>query len=161
MDKTQTNHLQELTHSEYKIAKEHPTINNWRTVDNTGKFIGKVKDLLFDKEALKVRYVIINLKNGELLNEDRDVIIPIGKIFINKLTQRVVLPGIHKHHLSSLPHYLDVGSLTQEDEVKIRTVLNTQTVPPVEKYDKTTFYKNKDFKSDLHHNIGLSEDTGE
>lgn len=79
MSDRRVRHLHGLNHSDYKIADDQPDIENWKIVDTSGKRVGKVKDLLFDKEAMKVRYIITDLKDGELAPNDRRVLIPIGK----------------------------------------------------------------------------------
>ena len=65
--------LQELSGSDYKIAENQPDIEDWKILDTTGKKVGKVKDLLFDESAMKVRYIVTNLKKGDWLDDDRDI----------------------------------------------------------------------------------------
>lgn len=145
MNKTRINHLEELNNSDYKIADDQPDINNWKIVDTTGKNVGKVKDMLFDKEAMKVRYIITNLKNGEIFSDDREVLIPIGKAQLNTSNERIVVPNVNQNQLSNLPHYRDTDSMTQEDEVAIRNAFGGTTAGT---YDRKTFYDNDDFSED-------------
>ena len=64
MDSARLNHLEELKGSDYKIAEGRPDIQDWDIVDYKGDKLGRVRDMLFDKEAQKVRYIITNV-NGD------------------------------------------------------------------------------------------------
>lgn len=144
--RTRINHLQELNHSDYKIADDQPNIDNWKIVDRSDKKVGKVHDMLFDKDRMKVRYIITNLKDGEIMKDDRKVLIPIGQAQLNTSKDRVIVPNITKDHLTTLPKYDNADNLTQEDETLIlNTFSGTKTREP---YNKETFYKNDHFNED-------------
>lgn len=151
MNKTRINHLKELNHSDYKIADDQPDINNWKIYDSTGKKVGKVKDMLFDEEAHKVRYIITNLKDGELYKDDRDVLIPIGRAQLNTSNERIVVPNINRDKLTTIPQYRDTDSMTQEDEVAIRNAFGTGTAATAD-YDRKTFYNNEAFDEERFYN---------
>lgn len=145
MDK-RTNHLKELNHSDYKIADNQPNIDDWKIVDKSDRRVGKVHDMLFDKDRMKVRYIITNLKDGEIMSEDRKVLIPIGQAQLNTSKKRVIVPNITKDHLTSLPKYSKADNLTQEDETLIlNTFSGTKNTTP---YNRETFYDNEHFNED-------------
>jgi stress response protein YsnF/sporulation protein YlmC with PRC-barrel domain len=150
MANTKINHLEELDHSDYKIAEDQPKIDGWKIVNPNGEKIGKVKDLLFDKQALKVRYIVTDLKNGDLLDEDRKVLIPIGKARLNRDDERVEIPGVTTEQLRMLPNYKKTDDLTQEDEYTIRNAFSgTGSVGEnTETYQKETFYDNEHYDED-------------
>lgn len=153
MNKTRINHLQELNHSDYKIADDQPDINNWTIYDSAGKKVGKVKDMLFDEQAHKVRYIITNLKNGEVYNDDRNVLIPIGKAQLNTSKERIIVPNVNQKQLSTVPQYRDTDSMTQEDEVAIRNAYGTGgTTATADTYDRKTFYDNDAFDEEKFYN---------
>lgn len=148
--RTRINHLEELNHSDYKIADDEPNIDNWKIVDRSDKRVGKVHDMLFDKDRMKVRYIITNLKDGEVMNEDRKVLIPIGQAQLNTSKERVVVPNITRDHLTTLPKYDNADNLTQEDETLI---LNTFTgTSGTTQYNRETFYDNEHFNEDKFYN---------
>ena len=144
-NRTKINHLKELNHSDYKIAENQPNIDDWKIVDKTDKRVGKVHDMLFDKDRMKVRYIITNLKDGEIMNEDRKVLIPIGQAQLNTSKKRVIVPNITKEHLTTLPKYDKADNLTQEDETLI---LNTFSGTKSTQYNRETFYDNEHFNED-------------
>ncbi len=149
-ERTRINHLEELNHSDYKIAEDQPNINNWKIVDQSGKRVGKVHDMLFDKDHMKVRYIITNLKDGEIMSDDRKVLIPIGQAQLNTSDDRVVVPMITRDHLTALPRYEKADNLTQEDETLI---LNTFSgTKNTNSYNRDTFYDDDNFNEEKFYN---------
>lgn len=142
------NNLKELNHSDYKIAESQPDIKNWKILDLTGKKVGKVKDLLFDTEALKVRYIVTNLKKGDFLDEDREVLIPIGHAQLDRENDRVVVPDVTRDKLSALPHYRKVDDLTHEDETRTRNTFAGTSAT----YDRNEFYDHEHFDEERFYN---------
>lgn len=151
MSSTRINHLKELNHSDYKIADNQPDIENWKIVDTTGRKVGKVQDLLFDKEAMKVRYIVTDLKDGDLTADNRKVLIPIGKARLNTNSDRVEVANITNEHISTLPDYRSADALTQQDEYAVRNSFSEEPIA-TDTYDRNTFYDNKDFDEDYFYN---------
>lgn len=151
MSDSRIKHLKELNNSEYKIADNQPDIKNWKIVDTSGRKVGKVKDLLFDEEARKVRYIVTNLKNGDLVPDDRRVLIPIGKARLNTNSDRVEVPSITTEHLAALPDYRSADAITQEDEYAIRNSFSKEPVA-ADTYDRNKFYEHEDFDEDHFYN---------
>lgn len=149
MAETKLNHLEELKSSHYyEIADDQPDITNWNIMDETGKKLGEVKDLLFDKEDEKVRYIVTNLKDG-IMEENRRVLIPIGKASLNKDDKRVVVPQVTRGKLTGLPEYSKTEDMTAEDERAIRRIFSSEhTTEDTGTYDKRAFYEHEDFDED-------------
>lgn len=142
-DKT-SNHLEELSNKQfYEVSDDQPDIRGWYIVDDAAKKIGLVKDLLFDKDEMKVRYLITNLIDGAF-EEDRHVLIPIGRARLNKEDERVVLPRVTERQIKRLPTYTKPGELTSDDERSIRDAFAGDGSTTGE-YDRKTFYDHEDF----------------
>ena len=76
---TKNDHLVELGGSDYEIVKGESHIKGWDVKNIQGEKIGKVDELLFDPQARKVRYLIVDLDENEFdLDKDKKVLIPIG-----------------------------------------------------------------------------------
>ncbi len=150
-----SNHLEELSHKRYyEVAKDQPDIRHWNIADDAGKKIGDVKDLLFDREALKVRYLITNLKDG-FFEENRQILIPIGRARISRENERVYLPTVTHQQLGRLPDYKGPGELTGRDEQAIRDAFaDTKTAEKTEKFNRENFYEHPDFDEKRFHNEG-------
>ena len=154
MSNKSVEHLEPLSKSSHKKDHDRPTIDDWKIVDHTGQQIGTVYDLLYDREAKKVRYIITNLKNGKLLKEDRLVLMPVGRARLNRAENEVVFPNITKDQLSALPDYLTVDRLTQQDEYKVRNAFSGTEEKSISKgdYDRKTFYDHDDYKEEGFYN---------
>jgi hypothetical protein len=139
--------LKELHSSGFEIKEGEPDIRGWKVKNDQNQEIGKVDELLFDTDSMRVRYLIIDL-NGKPLNlASRDVIIPIGLAELDKRDNIVLLPEVTVGHLASLPEYKK-GKITIETERSIRDVFAPKGavnyVDP-DYYDPKEFYDNQYF----------------
>lgn len=113
--------LKKLKGSDYEIAEGQPDIRGWDVKDENGKQIGEVEELIFDENARKVRYMVVDLEDNEFDLDDREVLLPIGMAQLHKDDDDVLLPGITAAQLSSLPDF-DDDSLSGDFEDKVRGV---------------------------------------
>ena len=139
--------LKELHSSGFEIKEGEPDIRGWKVKNDQNQEIGKVDELLFDTDSMRVRYLIIDL-NGKPLNlASRDVIIPIGLAELDKTDNIVLLPEVTVGHLASLPEYKK-GKITIATERSIRDVFAPKGavnyVDP-DYYDPKEFYDNQYF----------------
>ena len=147
MTKKESHHLEELSHKHfYDIADDQPDITHWNIVDESSKKIGEVKDLLFDKDTMKARYLITNLKDG-IFEEDRKVLIPVGRARLNTADRIVEVPKVTPGQILSLPDYTGPTELTAEDEYAIRhSFAGTEPAEDATgAYNRNTFYNHEDF----------------
>ncbi|MES2808802.1 MAG: PRC-barrel domain-containing protein [Bacteroidota bacterium] len=72
-------HLDELTGSDYEIVEGQPDIRGWDVKTEQGRKIGEIEELLFDPEARKVRYLVVDLQGRESdIRNGSTALIPIG-----------------------------------------------------------------------------------
>lgn len=148
MDNVRSIHLEELKDSDYEIAEGMTDILGWEITDDTGLIIGKVRDMLFDTNAGKVRYIITILEG-----DDQEVLIPIGKTLLDEDQNIVIVQALTLRQLRGLPTYTK-DNLTAEDEYAIQHLfqfyesrkLATERGNPV--FNSDTFYENRDFNLD-------------
>lgn len=162
MSKTKVDHLEVFSKSNTKMASGHPNIKEWKIVDHTGQKVGTVYDMLFDTESNVIRYIITNLKNGELLEQDRLVLMPVGMARINDSQNEVVFPNITKDQIKQLPDFLTIEHFTQEDEYAVRNALRSpgESVVSTENTDRSSFYDHEVFSTDnFYSGSYLSDDT--
>jgi hypothetical protein len=133
--------LKELHSSGYEMRDGEPDIRGWKVKNNLNREIGKVVELLFDVESLRVRYLILDLDGKPLNLISRDVIIPIGLAALDKADKIVLLPEVTVGHLASLPEYKK-GNLTIATEREVRNVF-----APAEgvDYDDPDYFDPKEF----------------
>lgn len=120
-EKNNIDRLEELDGSDFEIADHQPDITGWEIYDSLGDYIGDVEDLIFDVEALKVRYIITKLEGYEL-DEEKRVLIPIGLVTLKADKDEVLLTEAISSKLAFLPGY-DGEKITALDELQIRDVL--------------------------------------
>lgn len=114
-----SNRLKELSGSNYEIADGQPDIRGWDIKDANGKRIGEVDELLFDEEARKVRYIILDLEGNTFDLEPRDVLVPIGLAQLHDKDDDVILPNVTAEQFRALPEYTK-GNLGADTETQIR-----------------------------------------
>jgi uncharacterized protein (TIGR02271 family) len=113
------NRLQELGGSDFKLAEGEPNIKGWTVKDQQGRTIGEVDELIFDPQARKVRYIVLDLEGNVLDLEPRDVLVPIGLAELHESEDDVILPNVTAAQLQALPVYRE-GSLTRDVEASIQ-----------------------------------------
>ncbi|MDE3184056.1 MAG: PRC-barrel domain-containing protein [Bacteroidota bacterium] len=139
--------LKELHSSGFEMEKGEPDIRGWKVRNDQNQVIGKVDELLFDLESLRVRYLILDLEGKPLNLVSRDVIIPIGLAEVDKENKIILLPEVTVGHLASLPEYKK-GNVTIDTERQVRHVFApSQGVEynDPDFYDPKEFYNNKYF----------------
>ena len=146
--------LKELRSSGYEMRDGEPDIRGWKVKNNQNIEIGKVDELLFDVQSLRVRYLILDLDGKPLNLVSRDVIIPIGLAVVDKPDKVVLLPEVSVGHLASLPDYKK-GNLTIATEREVRNVF-----APVERveYDDLDYFDPKEFYNHKYYSPGATFD---
>lgn len=149
-------HLQELKGSDFKIVDEMADIQGWKITDSDGVKIGKVRDMLFDRNAEKVRYIITILEG-----EDQEVLIPIGKTRLVEDQKTVIVEVLKFRQLKSLPIYVK-DNLTWDDEYDIQDLFQFYESKAAERgkkvYNHDTFYDNEDFNQEHLYRKNLEND---
>ena len=106
MDNMKHRRLQELKRSDFDIVDGEPDIRGWDVKLAGGQKIGEVEELIVDAQKKKVRYMVVELDDDELdLDDDREVLIPIGLAQLHRDDDDVILPNVRLEQLLSLPQY--------------------------------------------------------
>jgi sporulation protein YlmC with PRC-barrel domain len=120
---------------DYTVAKGDPDVRGWNVYANDGRRIGEVDELLVDVEAMKVRYLDVDLDrdvlsvSGGALGaapgataapgaKTDHVLIPIGSAQLDEKEDRVIVDLLHTL-AAGLPSY-EHGPLTREYETSVR-----------------------------------------
>jgi sporulation protein YlmC with PRC-barrel domain len=120
---------------DYTVAKGDPDVRGWNVYANDGRRIGEVDELLVDVEAMKVRYLDVDLDrdvlsvSGENLGaapgtaaalgaRSDHVLIPIGSARLDEKEDRVVV-DLLQSLVGGLPAY-EHGPVTREYETSVR-----------------------------------------
>lgn len=109
--------LKEL--DDFDVASDEPDIRGWKVRSSDNREVGKVKELIADTGALKVRYLEVALDRKELnLDDDRRVLVPIGSARLNDDDDVVVIDR-PAQDFAALPEY-DRKELNRGYEDRLR-----------------------------------------
>lgn len=91
---------------DYQVADGDKDVRGWDVIGADGEKFGTVHELLVDLDAMKVRYLDINIKDEYLdEGENLQMIVPVGTAILNKDDDNVVLPNIRTDGLREYPLY--------------------------------------------------------
>lgn len=104
---------------DFKVADGDPDVRGWDVVTADGRRVGGVDDLLIDREAMKVRYLDVEV-DDDLLTEDTDrhILVPIGYARLDEESDRIFVDQLNAATLSQIPEYR-VGGLTRDYETSL------------------------------------------
>src|SRR5688500_4451235 len=101
MDNMKHRRLQELKRSDFDIVDGESDIRGWDVKDGQGKKIGEVEELIVDAQQKKVRYMVVDFDDIELdIDDDREVLMPIGLAQLHKEDDDVILPNVQRQQLT-------------------------------------------------------------
>lgn len=149
--------LESLGKSNYEIIDGQSDIRGWEVKDSSGKRLGEVDELIFDKEACKVRYLVLDLKNNDYGLENRTVLIPIGLAELHEKEDKVILRNASKEQLGALPLY-DYSDINTGIESHIWQVLCSpytaiaEGAPANTPTTNSNFYAHEHFNNNLYRN---------
>jgi len=104
---------------DFKVAEGDPDVRGWQVVASDGRKIGEVDELLIDTNAMKVRYLDVEVENGLMAEPDRHVLVPIGYARLDRDSDRVMVDNIASTDLRSMPAY-DQSPVTRDFETNVR-----------------------------------------
>jgi photosynthetic reaction center H subunit len=92
--------------ADYEVADGYPEVRGWEVRDKADRAIGRVHDLLVDIEALRVRYLDVELAPKFAATEaDRRVLIPMESVDLDGTGDQILLPAIDVAEVRDLvPH---------------------------------------------------------
>lgn len=95
------------------VADGEPDIRGWEVMSSDGRKIGDVDELLIDTEAMKVRYLDVEVENGMVAQDGGHLLVPIGYARLERDSRRVLVDNLQSNELHSMPLY-DRQPLTRD-----------------------------------------------
>lgn len=89
--------------SNVEVADDQPDPRGWSVVTADGERVGRVEHLIGDAEAMKVRYLSVDMET----DSDRKVLVPTGYVDLDPDDKTVRLNALESSHLRRLPEYRD------------------------------------------------------
>ncbi len=131
--------------SDYEVSDDDPDVRGWDVVDRQGISLGSVDELIVDQDALKVRYLSVQLDRSTGATQPYRLI-PVGLATLDESEDVVILKSMNIQNLMNCPVY-DGSHITREFEQRL---LVTSGVTPSS--DKTPnprgFYDEEHFDQD-------------
>ena len=158
--------LEEL--SDYKVASDDPDVRNWDVRDADNRVVGKVDNLLVNKDAERVVYLdvevdksIIDAKHDpygrpenmdvrEFINKDGEnhVIIPVGMVTLDSESKTVRATGINHRTFAETKRFNRANPINREYEVSVLNSYNRTRDPYITDYEDENFYDRDTFDRD-------------
>jgi sporulation protein YlmC with PRC-barrel domain len=109
---------------EYEVADKHLDVRGWIVLGNRGESIGKINELIVDTEAMKVRYLDVDVDNAVSGDQgNRHVLIPIGVASIDQKDDKVLIPNLDRSMVMKCPSYSG-ETVTRDYEHTLLTTLS-------------------------------------
>lgn len=113
--------------SDFEVAEGNPDVRGWEVYASDGQKIGAVDQLLVDTDALKVRYLDVDLddslvaqgENEQTSNQERHILIPIGYARLDESDDQIFVDELSSAQIRTLPAY-GHEPLTRDYEVDLR-----------------------------------------
>lgn len=88
---------------DFKVASDDPDPRGWGVRTRDGRVLGDVEELIVDPDALKVRYLEVDLDREALgLSDSRRVSIPVESAEIDRHRHTVVVDGFSREAIAGL-----------------------------------------------------------
>lgn len=90
---------------DYKVAEGDEDVRGWDIMDSTGNKIGEVDELIVDTDAMKVRYLEVDVDSSIVDTNDHHVLVPIGSATIDRSSKNVMVSNLNSSSLANYPAY--------------------------------------------------------
>ena len=113
--------LRDLT--DFEVADDNPDVRGWTVRGNDGQALGTVHELIVDVEALKVRYLDVELDGRFQINEhDNHILLPIGAASLDDDGDNVFVPALNAESVLSYPPYAEIQIAREYEEAMLRAL---------------------------------------
>ena len=107
---------------DFEVADGDPDVRGWKVLAADGVVVGQVEHLIVDREAMKVRYLEVELAGRQ--DPSGDVLIPIEHVDIDDRNEQLRFRAMGSSEVSALPRH--VGFPIDSDyERRLRTCFTT------------------------------------
>lgn len=155
--------LDELT--DYKVASDDPDVRSWDVRDEENRVIGKVDNLLVNKNAKRVVYLDVEVDNSiidanhdpygrpehvdirEFINKDGEnhVIVPIGMVNLDLENKTVRANGINHRTFAETKRFSTQNTIDRSYENAVLDSYNRDRIPSETIYEDDRFYERDEF----------------
>lgn len=106
-----------------EVADNNPDVRNWNVRGGDGKKIGEVFELIVEPDAMKVRYLDIELDAALNVNErDRHILVPIGAAALDEDGDNVFIPSLTLESVLEYPPYAEIHISREYEQAMLRAL---------------------------------------
>ena len=129
--------LRDLT--EFEVADDNPDVRGWTVRGSDGQALGTVFELIVELEALKVRYLDVELDSRFQINEhESHILLPIGVAALDDDGDNVFVPALNAESVLNYPPYAEI-QITREYEEAMLRALSLETGPSDQFYERDCY----------------------
>lgn len=151
MENTTYSYLKSFNENIQDIPHQKHNVIGWKVKTEADAHLGETVDLLYDTQAMTVRYLIIELSGIGMGLEGKKIMIPVGIASLHPQQDEIILPNIHIEQFIALPTY-EQGQIEPGIERKIREVIGSPAALRIEEtiaeLDQENFYAHQHFDSE-------------
>lgn len=133
---------------DFEVADGNPDVRGWAVRGGDGQALGVVHELIVDPEALKVRYLDVELESRYHINEHENrILLPIGVASLDAEGDNVFVPSLNAKTVLDYPPYTEIQITREYEEAMLRALGVAPTAdasfyegPP---YDAAGFYSRR------------------
>lgn len=147
MDTPILRRLRDLT--DFEVADGNPDVRGWAVRGSDGQALGAVFELIVDPEAMKVRYLDVELATHLNLDEhENHILLPIGAASLDEEGDNVFVPALNAESVRHYPPYTEI-QITREYEEAMLHALGRPPAPAnprfyeQESFDANSFYSRR------------------
>ena len=130
--------LRDLT--DFEVADDNPDVRGWTVRGSDGQALGAVFELIVDPEALKVRYLDIELDPRFQINEyENHILLPIGAASLDADGDNVFVPALNTESVLNYPPYIEIQITREYEEAMLRALGQEPAVGSPRFYEQDSF----------------------
>ena len=139
--------LRDLT--DFEVADGNPDVRGWTVRGNDGHALGVVHELIVEPEALKVRYLDVELdarfKRGK---HENHILLPIGVASLDTDGDNVFVPALNTESVQAYPPYSEIQITRDYEEAMLRALgigpaVDNDHFYERDSYDAGAFYRRR------------------
>jgi uncharacterized protein (TIGR02271 family) len=108
---------------DYKVAEDDPDVRGWDVVGANGEKLGEVEEMIVDTQAMKVRYLDVEVDDNLLDTDDHHILIPIGSASIDRENKNVRVTHLNSRSVANYPAYSG-EAISREYEHKVMSAIS-------------------------------------
>jgi photosynthetic reaction center H subunit len=121
METTILRRLRDLT--EFEVADGNPDVRGWTVRGADGQALGSVFELIVELEAMKVRYLDVELDPRFHINEyENHILLPIGVASLDTEDDNVFVPALNAESVLNYPPYIELQITREYEESMLRAL---------------------------------------